>query len=573
MTGHARPGSILRTARPLLRALNRQSGVSLFLAVLCIITGAGLAAAAPLLLARLVDSLSEGAPSAALLVCLYAGSLGLVRITAEGRAFFYGRAEQDIVRTLSLSVVRHTLSLPLAFVQARSPGALVQILENGLQGYRLLLQHGVFTLLPGLLEITLIAVIIASELDLAFLVVFTLCGLLYALVFGVGAARVLLASRDVSAARIDVTARLADAFVNIETVKALSGEGVILTRMDQSLGEVRQSWRRFYSVRLRNGILVTLIFSAGLLTVLWMGKDRVAAGEMTPGAFLLISAYMLQIVRPVEMLGYAARDIGQGTAFIERLGDILCELPEAAPGPGVCLTAGGMAISFTSVSYRPEGNSAVLQDISLDIRPGMRVGLVGASGSGKSTLLRLVPGLLIPSGGVVRIDGVPLGEYNPGDLRQQIAFVPQQPGLFRDSLAFNLGFPDTDFPDDVAREMLERMRLGALVAGAPAAGLSGGERQRLAIGRALLRPCRLVLADEPTSALDPMTESAILEALFSGIGGATLILASHRLAAVRAMDLIVVLERGQVAETGTHESLLAKEGVYARMWQAQQQGR
>lgn len=274
MTGHARPGSILRTARPLLRALNRQSGVSLFLAVLCIITGAGLAAAAPLLLARLVDSLSEGAPSAALLVCLYAGSLGLVRITAEGRAFFYGRAEQDIVRTLSLSVVRHTLSLPLAFVQARSPGALVQILENGLQGYRLLLQHGVFTLLPGLLEITLIAVIIASELDLAFLVVFTLCGLLYALVFGVGAARVLLASRDVSAARIDVTARLADAFVNIETVKALSGEGVILTRMDQSLGEVRQSWRRFYSVR-------------GTLTSSLSGTRRAATGLIRPAEFTL----------------------------------------------------------------------------------------------------------------------------------------------------------------------------------------------------------------------------------------------------------------------------------------------
>lgn len=559
--------------RPLIGALDRRSLAALGLVILCVIVGAGLSAAAPLLLARLVDRLTEGTTSAALLVCLYAGTLGLVRIAAEGRAFFYGRAEQDIVRTLSLSAVRHTLSLPLAFVQARSPGALVQILENGLQGYRLLLQHGVFTLLPGILEIFLIAAIIASELDLAFLAVFVLCGLLYAVVFGGGAARVLLASRDVSSARIEVTARVADSLLNIETVKALAGERVILTRMDCALGEVRQSWRRFYSVRLRNGILVTLIFSAGLLTVLWMGKDRVGTGVMTPGAFLLISAYMIQIVRPIEMLGFAARDIGQGAAFIERLGDILREPPESGAALSPRLSAsGGMAVSFTSVSYRPQAGDAVLQNISLDIRPGMRVGLVGASGSGKSTLLRLVPGLLTPSSGGVRIDGVPLGEYDLGDLRQQIAFIPQQPGLFRDSLAFNLGFPDTDVRGDVAEAMLGRMRLGQLAAGDASVGLSGGERQRLAIGRALLRNCRLVLADEPTSALDPVTESTILEELLRGIGEATLILATHRLTAVKGMDLIVVLERGQVAETGSHESLLAKGGIYAGMWKAQQQG-
>ncbi|KCZ99486.1 ABC transporter permease [Hyphomonas polymorpha PS728] len=559
--------------RPLVGSLDRRSLGALILAILCIIVGAGLSAAAPLLLARLVDLLPEGATSAAVLVCLYAGTQGLVRIAAEGRAFFFGRAEQDIVRTFSLSVARHTLLLPLAFVQARSPGAMVQILENGLQGYRLLLQHGVFTLLPGILEITLIGVIIATQLDLDFLAVFMLCGLLYAVVFGGGAARVLLASREVSAARIEVTARLADSFLNIETVKALSGERTILARMDHALEEARQSWRHFYSVRLRNGILVTLIFSAGMLTVLWMGIDRVGTGEMTPGAFLLISAYMIQIVRPIEMLGYAARDIGQGAAFIERLGDILRELPEeGTAGPGVCLPAsGGMAVSLVSVSYRPGTSDAVLQDISLDIRPGMRVGLVGASGSGKSTLLRLVPGLLTPSGGGVRIDGVPVGELSLSSLRKQVAFIPQQAGLFQESLAFNLGFPDTDVPDDVAREMLERMRLGTLVAGAPAAGLSGGERQRLAIGRALLRPCRLVLADEPTSALDPMTESAILAELFRGIGEATLILASHRLTAVRGMDLIVVLDRGQVAETGTHVSLMEKNGLYAGMWKAQEE--
>lgn len=560
-----------RPLRPLIAAISHRSGAGLCLAILCVIAGAGLSAVAPLLLARLVDSLSEGAASAALLVGLYAGSLGLVRAAGEGRAFFYGRAEQDILRGLSLSVVRHTLSLPLSVLQARSAGALVQTLENGLQGYRLLLQHGVFTLLPGLLEVALIAVIIAGELDLAFLAVFALCGLLYALVFAGGAARVLLASREVSAARIEVTARLADSLLNIETVKALGGEQAICVRIDQSLMAVRRNWRRFYSVRLRNGLLVTLIFSSGLLAVLWMGKDRVGAGGMTPGAFLLISAYMLQIVRPIEMLGYAARDIGQGAAFMERLGDILRALPEPGGGAGAGPDGrGGMAVSFDQVSYRPEGSEAVLQDICLEIRPGMRVGLVGASGSGKSTLLRLAAGLLRPSCGEVRIDGGRLEELDLASFRRQVGFVPQQPGVFDGSLAFNLGFPDTDVSEQSVMEVLERLRLGRFAPDCPAGSLSGGERQRLAVGRALLRPCRLVLADEPASALDPLIESAILSDLVSEIGEATLILASHRLAAVKEMDLIVVLERGQVVEAGTHDDLLARDGVYARMWIAQE---
>ncbi|OYW88399.1 MAG: hypothetical protein B7Z22_02550, partial [Hyphomonas sp. 32-62-5] len=212
----------------------------------------------------------------------------------------------------------------------------------------------------------------------------------------------------------------------------------------------------------------------------------------------------------------------------------------------------------------------ILSDVSLEIGPGAKIGLVGASGSGKSTLLRLLLGFCVPHSGEVRIDGGPKAAR-----RDEIAFIPQTPGLFNDTLANNVGFPDR-FASEAAIELiLRRVGLSALSerkTGEGGALVSGGERQRVAIARALMRRPRLVLADEPTSALDPETESRILAELMTGFGEATLILASHRLRTVRHMDMIIVMSQGRVVESGTHDALLAAGGAYAEMWQIQEGG-
>lgn len=562
---------VRRALGPLVRALERRSAASLVLALGCVLAGAGLSAFAPVLLAGLVDELVAGGTSVLLLVGLYAVCLGLARAAGEGRTFFHARAEQDILRVLTLNVSRHILSLPMRFFDRHPSGALVQTLENGLQGYRLLLQHGVFTLLPGVLEIGIMAAILFYALDAAFLAVFALCAVFYGAVFAGGARKVLAASRDVSSARIEVTSRFADSLRNIETVKAFSGEAEIDQRLDEALLETRRRWRRFHGIRLRNGLLVTAIFAVGLLTVLTLAAGRISAGEMTPGAFVLVSAYMLQIVRPIELLGYAARDLGQGAAFIEKLTGILNEAPEMMElSGGAPPASGGMAIILTQVRYAPDGKAPILSDVSLEIGPGAKIGLVGASGSGKSTLLRLLLGFCVPHSGEVRIDGRPKAAR-----RDEIAFIPQTPGLFNDTLANNVGFPDR-FASEAAIELiLRRVGLSALsvrMAGEGGAQFSGGERQRAAIARALMRRPRLVLADEPTSALDPETESRILAELMTGFGEATLILASHRLRTVRHMDMIIVMSQGRVVESGTHDALLAAGGAYAEMWQIQEGG-
>ncbi|AXE63927.1 hypothetical protein BBF93_06630 [Hyphomonas sp. CACIAM 19H1] len=563
--------SVWRALGPLARALERRSAASLLLALGCVLAGAGLSAFAPVVLAGLVDELVAGGASVFLLVGLYAACLGLARAAGEGRTFFHARAEQDILRVLTLNVSRHILSLPMRLFDRHPSGALVQTLENGLQGYRLLLQHGVFTLLPGFLEIGIMAAILSYALDAAFLAVFGVCALLYGAVFAGGARKVLAASREVSSARIEVTTRFADSLRNIETVKAFSGEAEIEQRLDETLLETRRRWRRFHGIRLRNGLLVTAIFAAGLLTVLTLAAGQIAAGEMTPGAFVLVSAYMLQIVRPIELLGYAARDLGQGAAFIERLTGILQAGPEAVDLRGEEIPAsGGMGISLAQVSYAPDGKAPILSDVSLEIGPGAKIGLVGASGSGKSTLLRLLLGFCVPNSGEVRIDEVPQIAR-----RDEIAFIPQTPGLFNDTLANNVGFPDRFASLESVDSVLRRVGLSALSerkTGEGGALVSGGERQRVAIARALMRRPRLVLADEPTSALDPETESRILAELMTGFGEATLILASHRLRTVRHMDMIIVMSQGRVVESGTHDALLAAGGAYAAMWQIQEGG-
>lgn len=562
---------VRRALGPLVRALERRSAASLVSALACVLAGAGLSAFAPVVLAGLVDELVAGGTSVFLLVGLYVVCLGLARAAGEGRTFFHARAEQDILRVLTLNASRHILSLPMRFFDRHPSGALVQTLENGLQGYRLLLQHGVFTLLPGFLEIGIMAAILFYALDAAFLAVFAICAVCYGAVFAGGARKVLAASREVSTARIEVTSRFADSLRNIETVKAFSGEAEIDQRLDETLLETRRRWRRFHGIRLRNGLLVTAIFSTGLLTVLTLAAGQIAAGEMTPGAFVLVSAYMLQIVRPIELLGYAARDLGQGAAFIERLTLLLQEAPETGELPGGAPpVSGGMAISLAQVSYAPDGEAPILSDVSLEIGPGAKIGLVGASGSGKSTLLRLLLGFCVPHSGEIRIDGVPQAAS-----RAQIAFIPQTPGLFNDTLANNIGFPDRFASEADIERVLRRVGLSALsvrMAGEGGALVSGGERQRAAIARALMRRPRLVLADEPTSALDPETESRILAELMTGFGEATLILASHRLRTVRHMDRIIVMSQGRVVESGTHDALLAAGGAYAQMWQIQEGG-
>ncbi|WP_272988055.1 ATP-binding cassette domain-containing protein [Hyphomonas adhaerens] len=573
--------------------LNGADVSRLLAALTCVALGAALTALGPVALKLLVDALSgEGASLAWLtlaplaLLAAYVGAQWAGRMASELRMLLFGGAEQSISRKLSRKLFSHVMALPLRFHLGRATGAVAQTLENGLQGYRLIMQHALFTLLPGILEIVIMAAIIAIALDPVFLAIFGACALLYVLAFADGARKVLRASRAVSSARIDANAQLADGLLNFETVKSFTGEAAVSRRYDETLAEAQTRWGAFYRARFVNGVRVALIFATGLAATLWFAVARVQSGAMTIGDFILVNAYMLQIVRPLELLGYGVRDIGQGAAFIERMLDLLDEEPEPSVSSGgehsaadLARAQGAARVAFENVTFSYVEGQPVLRDLSFEIEPGAMTALVGASGGGKSSIVRLILRFYEPDAGRILFDGVPLTDYPPAELRRLIALVPQDTSLFNASLAFNIGFPEYDN----AREDIERAaslaNLDTLIAKLPdgfdtivgerGLKLSGGEKQRVAIARASLKQPRLFIADEATSSLDSRTEAEIVENLAIAARGVTTLVIAHRLSTVVKADEIIVLDRGKIVERGTHAELLARNGLYADLWRAQ----
>lgn len=574
------------------RELDRGAILALSVALALVAVAAVLAALAPVALKWLIDTLSGAGVSAsnvlmlapAALLIAYVGAQGLSRLAGELRMLLFGLAEQRLSRRLALSVFNHVMALPLKFHLERQTGAVGQTVENGLMGYRLILQHTVFTILPGLLELLVVAIVLASFFDSVFLAVFAVCALAYGLVFAHGARQVLTTSREVSSAKIKANAQLTDALLNFETVKLFTGEAAIAARYDRALAAAQQRWRRYYVKKAINGAAIALIFAAGLGAVMTLAIQRVQTGAMTIGDFVLVNTYMLQIIRPLELLGFGIRDLGQGAAYVEKLLDLNDQdrEPEGGNAPAPARAATPATLAFEDVRFGYQSGRQVLHELSFALVPGGVTALVGPSGAGKSSILRLLTRSYEPDGGEILLDGTPISEIAPAELRRLVAVVPQDVSLFNASIAENIGFPLGAGPDDIERAA-RLARLDGLIASLPerydtvvgerGLKLSGGEKQRLAIARAALREPRLYVFDEPTSSLDSRTEEEVLANIAAVAGGVTTLVVAHRLSTIAGADRIIVLEKGRVRETGRHTSLLAQGGLYAEMWRAQTQAR
>ncbi len=553
--------------------------------LLLVVTASVLTALGPLALKRLVDGFTGetvgNSLSAYMLVGAYVLSQFLARALGEVRGLLYARAERRMFRVLSRRFLAHLLRLPLRFHLDRQTGGVSQALESGLTGYQMIMHHLVFTLLPVTAELGTIVVVLEHLAHPAFLVLF--CGALvcYVMVFGRAAKIIARSARSASAAHVNAAAQMTDAILNVELVKFSAAEAVVQERVGDALSRTEAQWANFYRRYAVNGVAVSTIFAGFLAGTTLYAVHEVEGTRLTVGDFVLITTYMLQVIRPVEALGYAMQGFSQGAAMLDGMLALFHEEAEPQPDKAARLEGPGqLKFENVTLSYGPQ--RPVLRDVSFSVPAGKTVGIVGASGSGKSTLVRLLMRFLEPDTGRILFDGVPITDLSLAALRQAIAVIPQDVMLFNDSIGGNIAVGRADCTRTEIEQAASRARLQEFIEGLPDAydtnigerglNLSGGERQRLSIARAAIKQARIYIFDEATSALDSVTEFEIVRSLREISQSVTTLVISHRLSAVVHADEIIVLETGAVVERGTHASLLQQRGRYAAFWAAQQAG-
>ncbi|MGH8176780.1 MAG: ATP-binding cassette domain-containing protein [Steroidobacter sp.] len=580
----------LQTLREALQLLwtvaDRYAKRRLLLALAFVAGAALLAALTPIALKLAIDSLTGAgrgqaflAPGA--LVVLYVIGQYLVRSFTEMRVLMHGQAEQRVRRHIGRRLFEHLVHLPMRFHLDRKTGAIGEISEKGMQGYELLLTHLVYTIVPVTVELAAVALVLLHLDHGVYLSILGLAALAYAIAFERGAAAIQEPASTISTTHIDAHAVLTDSLLNYETVKYFDAEPVVCNRYDRALGRTESAWRRFYRSRALNGLLIATIFVLSLGVSLTYAAQDVLRGAMTIGDFVLVNAYVVRLAQPLEMLGFAVRDIAQGLAFLQRMLELFRERAEGDsdwPQLSASGTRGELTFEAVSFAYRPD--RVVLQDVSFRIPAGRTVAVVGVSGSGKSSLIRLLFRLYQPDSGRILLDGKPIAEMPLSALRQAIAVVPQDTVLFHDTIASNIGFGrcGSSLP-----EIEEAARIASLhdcimglpegyetVVGERGLKLSGGERQRVAIARAALKRPRIFVFDEATSSLDTKTEREILRNLLDVSSKSTTMVIAHRLSTIIHADEILVLDHGRIIERGGHEELLAHGSHYAALWQAQQ---
>ena len=325
-----------------------------------------------------------------------------------------------------------------------------------------------------------------------------------------------------------------------------------------------------------------LIIGLGMVLLLWMAARDVASGAITLGSLVMINAYILQLFMPLNFLGMVYREVRRALTDLENMFGLLKRNPSIENAPAAMplrVTEGG--IEFDKVSFAYHKERPILKDLSFKVEPGSKVAIVGPSGSGKSTLARLLFRFYDIQRGAIRIDGQSISQVTQESLRQAIGVVPQDTVLFNDSIYNNIAYGRPTASAEEVRDAIRMANLEPFISSLPEGtetkvgerGLkvSGGEKQRIAIARVLLKRPPILLFDEATSALDSATEKSILAAFETLARNHTSLVIAHRLSTIVDADQILVMEHGELIETGTHQQLLAKAGRYAQMWHLQQE--
>ncbi|WP_293603303.1 ABCB family ABC transporter ATP-binding protein/permease [Polaromonas sp. UBA4122] len=560
------------------------------MAALAFMVGAKLAnVGVPLLLKNLVDTMNfKPGDVKAMLVVPVALLLayGLLRLSTtlftELREWVFAKATEGAARRISLEVFQHLHALSLRFHLERQTGGMTRDIERGTRGVHSLISYSLYSIIPTLIEVTLVLSLLAVKFDVWFAGI-TGIALVFYIFFTVKVTEWRTKFRK-TMNELDSSAhsRAVDSLLNYETVKYFNNEEFEAARYDEGLKRYRQA-----AIKSQNTLSLLntgqqLIIAFGLVAMLWRATQGVVDGRMTLGDLVMVNAFMIQLYIPLGFLGVIYREIKQSLTDLDKMFTLMEKEREIADEPGAqpIRIEGSPAVRFENVSFAYDPARPILHHVSFEIPPGKTVAVVGSSGAGKSTLARLLFRFYDVQQGRITIAGQDIKQVTQASVRQAIGIVPQDTVLFNDTVEYNIAYGKPGASHAEVEGAARAAHIHAFIAVTPLGyntmvgerglKLSGGEKQRVAIARTLLKNPPVVIFDEATSALDSANERAIQAELREAAQNKTTLVIAHRLSTVVDAHEILVMEAGSIIERGTHAALLAANGRYAEMWALQQ---
>lgn len=541
----------------------------------------------PLFFRKIVNALSACTPQhpiyiVALLLIGYGLLWTISQIITQVRAMVLYRSLEHSMRLLAMRVFNHLLSLSLRFHLDRKTGAIATAIERAEEGLDWIFWGIFLYVINTLVEIVIVITLLTFLFGWLYSTILALVMIAYLIFTSMALAKSVAVQEQYNEKREAAGARLIDTLLNVETVKYFNNEKYEQQQCDAILKEQEDAGVAKYQFDSISELGQNLIIGIGLILLTWLSGNAVIKGAMTVGDFVLINGYLLQFIHPLSHFGYIIRSIRKGLNDVNSAMNLLKLKPEIKDAPhAIDLKITQATITFDNVHFAYDERRPILKGVSFTVPAGKSIAVVGATGSGKSTIGRLLYRFYDIKEGAILINGHDIRTITQDSLHRAIGIVPQDTILFNNTLYYNIAYGDPQASEREVAQAISMAHLDTFIKRLPDGAktevgerglkVSGGEKQRIAIARVLLKKPAIYIFDEATSALDTQTERDIQSNLEEISAGATTLTIAHRLSTVVNSDMIIVLDHGIVAEQGTHQELLERNGLYAKLWQQQQE--